>query len=147
MKKILNVLLSLMLCLGLVACGSDSVSDNNNTQQNLDTEVNGDKNSNDSLNDAGTLDESFSQFIGVWYSYHNEGNLIEIYEDGRIMLNDSVEYTAKNFDGEMFEVYLGDKWCGNGYINEDFSEPDNPWLDLETPENLEIIGGYTRNPK
>ena len=151
MKKLMNGLLVLMLCLGLAACGrNDSSSDNQNHPQNSDIEVQEDETSNDTQdhqNEGDSLDESFSQFVGVWYSYHYSDTLIEIYEDGRIVWNGSVEYTAKNYDGEMFEVYLGDKWYGYGYIYEEFSDPDNPCLSLETPEDTNLLGWYTRAPK
>ena len=157
MKKLLNILLVLTLCLGLAACGSnDSDSDSKNDTQISDTEVKDDETIDETINDTQedqenteTFDEGFDQFLGVWYSWKStQDKQIEIYEDGRIVLNGSAEYTVKDYDGERFKVYIGDKCWGTGYIDGHLSEPDMPVLIFEpSADDDPILGVYRRIPE
>lgn len=147
MKRLLNSLLIVNICFGLVACGGNSDAKNNgNTQtNNYSTQQDSIIDQNQQLQDerygegVNPSDVDFSQYTGVWYS-KTDDDKIEFFEDGRIIFNDEVEYKWNNYDyKKRVSIYLGDTKVGVGYLNE-----DNGDFEMATELDMNLIGPYTR---
>ena len=145
MKKLMSLLLATVICLSFAACGSgNEANDQDLTKtETVESGSNAAADVQDERFAEGVDTADIAQYVGIWWSIkglQDKDKKLEFFEDGRMVLNDEIVYSWKNYDGEKLAVYLEDQQLGYGYLTED--DYYGTLFSMETPEDPDLLNVY-----